>query len=795
METAALNSRGSNPPSLYDTSTSTNESWSLSSTGRRTPQKSASGGYHPNSFLKTRLQASQTNLSSPSLRHASPIHRHSSSPRQTPTDHQQEYFIERTQSEPGISSDGDPFSSYENGFSFMKHQQRQQHAQSEIASEPVRRFKERKLRKEAAALSSRQERRKAPSSLSQLEVRPSRSTSESISSAQFTSPSRSLSPGRRSNEIAFENSKFKSKFYEAALAARRRGLQKDIQVHDTRGRNSSVDRRGRDFSRDLSSGRGLSKERGSRSFSQEPRSRAPHSRREDDPKEISNLTRAAAYRKGKDKGPMASPKQHKLNETAMEKENVSELVAKLNSVNRENPTEALAAIDSILRQESRSLSGEQEQPVRGTTQAKRESPTIEYISDDSSDETSVSSITNPFTPESRNETVASAFSPSTSSFRRPRPSALQSYTSVKNPETPTTSTEGTMSRSQKKRQQLKAFPPPTTIKIKGSKDELKASKIPKIPPPPKVASRRSHPWDDEVPVRQEGTTPVNNAASLKVVMKHGEKIGGARSFDSAEAAPINFSRSNSTPAASNDFLDDSFEESTNFFTAVQSSGLEVVQRKKALKKRYENAQKISDEFDAAWASMPALSLYSKQEETVSSPNNTPKPLEPGPNDLDDSCNTSSYDTSSYDTSSMSHAVTHDKLTLPSRANDDIFNRPYEQGEIEVMLDATPGSVGTEGRIEHKKRGFLRAFLSKKDKKKPPYGTSVQSASQASVGIQSLPTATTPFSQFHPTPPNLATKEMAPSRGRRSTHTHNSRNRIQRTRSDSLERFRIVRYGT
>ena len=67
----------------------------------------------------------------------------------------------------------------------------------------------------------------------------------------------------------------------------------------------------------------------------------------------------------------------------------------------------------------------------------------------------------------------------------------------------------------------------------------------------------------------------------------------------------------------------------NFFNTVQSSGLKVVQSKKTLKNdKYENAQKISDGFDAAWASILALSLYSKQEEKESSPMNKPKPLKP-----------------------------------------------------------------------------------------------------------------------------------------------------------------------
>jgi hypothetical protein len=69
--------------------------------------------------------------------------------------------------------------------------------------------------------------------------------------------------------------------------------------------------------------------------------------------------------------------KEKVSTKTDETRNVAKLVAKLNSVRRENPAEALAVIDSILRRESRSSSGEPEEPASGTQgeAAKRDSPT------------------------------------------------------------------------------------------------------------------------------------------------------------------------------------------------------------------------------------------------------------------------------------------------------------------------------------------------------------------------------------------------------------------------------------
>jgi hypothetical protein len=149
------------------------------------------------------------------------------------------------------------------------------------------------------------------------------------------------------------------------------------------------------------------------------------------------------------------------------KERMAQLMARLNSVNRDNPETALAQIDQILRQESHASS-----PVRRSVNDYEGSPqqhefamtapvppfssTSEKKSSED-DDTDVSSITNPTyqgTPSSKSYServrVVSPleskafpkmtspgeehgtspkliFNPSTSSFRRPRPSHLQNY--------------------------------------------------------------------------------------------------------------------------------------------------------------------------------------------------------------------------------------------------------------------------------------------------------------------------------------------------------------------------------
>mmetsp|Transcript_17514 Transcript_17514/g.25914 ORF Transcript_17514/g.25914 Transcript_17514/m.25914 type:complete len:995 (-) Transcript_17514:34-3018(-) len=101
-----------------------------------------------------------------------------------------------------------------------------------------------------------------------------------------------------------------------------------------------------------------------------------------------------------------------------ESETVSKLIAKLNSINRSNPAEALAQIDSILNSESGISPGGDPAPKHNLPNAETRAHSSEDESED--DETSVSSITNP--TYSGGKMVSSS-----SSSRQPRPNALQNF--------------------------------------------------------------------------------------------------------------------------------------------------------------------------------------------------------------------------------------------------------------------------------------------------------------------------------------------------------------------------------
>jgi hypothetical protein len=182
---------------------------------------------------------------------------------------------------------------------------------------------------------------------------------------------------------------------------------------------------------------------------------------------------------------------------------MANLVDKLSAVNRENPTSALAQIDSILRDENRSSHGQTFESHHNVGHMRDEKvqkhdnyaePTFhekghddnadeEINSEDDDESSDVSSITNPtFQPgrhsskqmdslyiqendhyamhNSAENSNTLTYNPSTSSFRRPRPSHLQNYSKDASKDS------NGMSRSEWKRQQLKMHPPPSTIKVK-----------------------------------------------------------------------------------------------------------------------------------------------------------------------------------------------------------------------------------------------------------------------------------------------------------------------------------------
>lgn len=142
---------------------------------------------------------------------------------------------------------------------------------------------------------------------------------------------------------------------------------------------------------------------------------------------------------------------------------VAKLVAKLNRISRDNPAEALAQIDSILRAESKSSSGDVEPakapflPVANVQEEKKD----EYDGnddEDSDDETSMSSITNPtyISTQVGAPNVHQSLAPN----RSFRPSALQSYQQLAK----STENEGQGARNHRKNKER--APPPATIQVK-----------------------------------------------------------------------------------------------------------------------------------------------------------------------------------------------------------------------------------------------------------------------------------------------------------------------------------------
>jgi hypothetical protein len=156
---------------------------------------------------------------------------------------------------------------------------------------------------------------------------------------------------------------------------------------------------------------------------------------------------------------------------------VAKLVAKLNSINRDDPEHALKAIDTILRAESESPSfgghlSRREVLSRSSTHQQEDLDTTQEDDDDSDDDssdssyddTSVSSITNP-TYQREDQPPAQ----STANFRRPRPSSLNTYTQQQKV-APSNETRGKSSKAKKE----KKPPPPSTIKVKenGADDDV-----------------------------------------------------------------------------------------------------------------------------------------------------------------------------------------------------------------------------------------------------------------------------------------------------------------------------------
>ena len=209
----------------------------------------------------------------------------------------------------------------------------------------------------------------------------------------------------------------------------------------------------------------------------------------------------------------------KFNADGIGGDRMANLVDKLSAVNRENPVSALAQIDSILRRESQNAhakSFESDRYHADTRDSKIPASSNNYTEQsytgrpneyddgvdvasdtyDDDESSDVSSITNPTfqqgIPKSYNSNQINqlyirendhynmhttawksnlgekhigdfnklAYNPSTSSFRRPRPSHLQNYSKDFSKD------QNKTSHSEWKGEQMQKFPPPSTIQVK-----------------------------------------------------------------------------------------------------------------------------------------------------------------------------------------------------------------------------------------------------------------------------------------------------------------------------------------
>ena len=619
---------------------------------------------------------------------------------------------------------------------------------------------------------------------------------------------------------------------------------------------------------------------------------------------------------------------------------VADLVAKLSAINRENPTEALAQIDSILRNQNH-ISADSETPQNS------ESPEQSEASDD---ETSVSSITNPsyqaprhqdqvkvvsqpsYVLENNGQQETGNLAPSTSSFRRPRPSALQQYSTPAHQEGPSILKSPALTRTQEKRMHIKHNPPPTTIRVSNQttdiiSDEKKLeheteevsetrNTIPASGPTASAQSRssrldsfvssqhelaakirvwdelstggrnksqiknnefqpaekltnatstagvgRQHPWSEEIvhdrknasdarridtkaaprqtsrqaqrspsgnsvpsPNRREGVnlkdTSMDNAFGVELQMEKSGKTPGfpKEKFNPSKKIPeslsSNFSPSNSTftptPRATNDFFVDTFEpDASNFFARDVSPSLET--SPPVTRQQQEKTQRISDEFDAAWVSMPSASFFPGRKLQVVNPEKQLEMNNDWPDQADippDNPPTKSYSSKSLVDLDESFDNNTSQSSAPGLRHcqpQDIpsAGQPAERGSIEVSLleenlpsRTTQDDYDEDGEAHYKeyrpkrranepkkRKGILRAFMRKEKKKDGSKPENSSRASDDNPGVRVVRNRPQPRIATNTLPPGYDQQEIPPPRGR----LQNSSPR--RSRSRSLERFR------
>ena len=395
---------------------------------------------------------------------------------------------------------------------------------------------------------------------------------------------------------------------------------------------------------------------------------------------------------------------------------------------------------------------------------------------------------------------------------------------------------------------------PKTTKSDGFGGLGKSSNIPILPAPPQPASgRRAHPWDKSIPIRHEKVsakdTSMDDGDGVEMLFENrNEAFSGFEGFDDASNTGKEALDERATAAqavTTTGILSGDKEVNSSFGSHQRSSSLasgwEVTPR--ITPQQHENAQKISDDFDAAWVSLPASTFFpdihqstpqrrqfSKEENFMQVPEReegrqnrhselgTPsKRRGVGPVDVDDSYQ---FTPNSIPLKLAEAQGRHDSREFAA-INDfeamQNFSVPHdyvEPGKIEVsLLEQSPAKptpakrnlpaeampprcfapvsppVAAEAPPK-RKGGFLSRAFGRRDKKKnaaadqPRSKNSSQPAHNVAASINREP----PMLPVLPAP-QFDQKEIAPppGRGRKGARTP-TRSR-SRSRSSSLERIR------
>jgi hypothetical protein len=487
-----------------------------------------------------------------------------------------------------------------------------------------------------------------------------------------------------------------------------------------------------------------------------------------------------------------------------------DLMAKLSAVDRGDPAAALAQIDTILREESRNKSFE---------------PILFNNDDDSAAGTTVSSLTNPDYRDSQQHRgvaraipnkhdVPNQISPNTvttSAFRRPRPSSLQNYaSSIHHTEVQKLPESGSMNKNltpntNRVQERLKASPispmqnrapdlqnnkaeGPITVKAAKQQSSAILHSLSRLSP------RRPHPWDGGVP--QSPSIPNNNFITEEesVIIDVDEEVSKHERQE--------VQQSQRSPTVADDVLKETFAfDKSHVFPKGPTNETGTAAR--LTPQQYENAKQISENFDAAWASMPEMAFAPAAGDPSTKSETKPKHRSQSTR----SSRTVGLGASFGSATSGSRRPHHSRSFSRSgeRDNGDVNG---ERFSIEVSLydpGTNPSQAGGKDlndRSKSKRRGFLRSFMRRQNSKKGTASSStnseshgsdgLHSGSHTSAGAQSAAKRKKPQSLSAPGAPSLSPSSHQQREYLQRARTNGrSSQPLPRERAESIDKFRTA----